>query len=119
MGARYPNPQGNLTLDIVCIDLDGTLAADVWPLAGIGKPLPAAADMLRYYWSKGWAIVIFTARPESHESRIWSWLRKNDFEKYVYNVVCGKPPAALYIDDKSWNPVEEGTWDTTRVSRTT
>ena len=112
----YPEPRGALSLDVVCIDLDGTLAEGVWPRPGVGKPLPDAEDMLRYYFKRGWAIVIHTARPWSHEETIWKWLRTNKFDQYVYNVVCGKPIAALYIDDRSWNP-EETPWDTLHVNK--
>ena len=100
---KYPNPQGNLTLDIVCIDLDGTLAESVWPVPGIGKLMSGAEDMLKFYFHKH-AITIYTARPWSHEAAIWAWLKKNKLDHMVYSVVCGKPIACLYIDDKSWNP---------------
>ena len=103
---RFPNPQGDMTFDVVCIDLDGTLAADAWPNPWIGEVLPEAEDMLRFYHFTRFAITIYTARPWSHEATIWAWLKKNGLDQYVYNVVCGKPPAALYIDDKSWNPTK-------------
>ena len=101
---EYPNPQGNRSLDIVCLDLDGTLAEDVWPQPWIGKLLPEGRTILKHYSDTGWAVVIHTARPWSHQDRVWEWLASNGLDNMVYDVVCGKPPAALYIDDKAWNP---------------
>lgn len=114
---QYPDPQSALTLDIVCVDLDGTLAEAVWPDSSVGKPLPRAKTMLKHYYTKGWAVIIFTARPWSHRQRVWDWLEANGLSQYVYDVQCGKPAAALYIDDRAWNPVEEGKWDTTHVNK--
>lgn len=89
-------------VNTVCVDLDGTLAEDVWPSAEIGEPIEKGIEMLKHYRSLGYAIVIYTARPKSHEQSIWGWLYEHELENYVYDVQTGKPLACLYIDDRGW-----------------
>lgn len=86
----------------VCIDLDGTLAANVWPATHIGNALADGVDALLHYVEQGYEVVVYTARPDSHRERIWSWLRRNGLENAVYDVVTGKPNAGVYLDDRAW-----------------
>lgn len=89
-------------VNTICVDLDGTLAEDTWPSAYIGDPIPEGIEMLRHYSALGFAMVIFTARPHSHEQAIWNWLFEHELEDLIYHVQTGKPLACLYIDDRGW-----------------
>ena len=88
----------------VVFDLDGTLAEDAWPSPRIGKVIPKGERMLRHYSEAGYEVAVYTARPRSHRLAIWNWLRENDLEHLVYDVVTDKPVAGLYIDDRAFNP---------------
>jgi hypothetical protein len=89
------------------MDFDGLLAEGTWPSPRIGKPIGRGIAILIYYANQGREIIIHTARPESHKERIWAWLRMSSLQDHVYDVVCGKPVADIYIDDKAWNPWKE------------
>lgn len=89
-------------VNTICVDLDGTLAEDTWPESRIGAPIPEGIEMLKHYRALGFAIVIFTARPESHGEKIWNWIYDHELEELVYDVQTGKPLACLYIDDRGW-----------------
>lgn len=91
-------------ISVVAIDLDNTLAEGTWPSPEVGEPISQGIELLKFYRSIGFEIVIHTARPQSHAFRIWQWLRDHGLDALVYDVVCGKPRADLYIDDKAWNP---------------
>jgi hypothetical protein len=91
----------------VVMDFDGLLAEGTWPSPRIGKPIGRGIAILIYYANQGREIIIHTARPESHKERIWAWLRMSSLQDHVYDVVCGKPVADIYIDDKAWNPWKE------------
>jgi hypothetical protein len=91
----------------VVIDFDGTIAEGVWPSPRIGKPMGRGIAILIYYASQGREVIVHTARPESHRERIFAWLRMAGLQDHVYDVVCNKPVADLYIDDKAWNPWKE------------
>lgn len=88
----------------VVFDLDGTLAEATWPSNHVGAPIQEGVELLLEYASRGYAIVIHTARPPSHEGRIWEWLREIGLGNVVFNVVCGKPLGCMYVDDRSFRP---------------
>lgn len=88
----------------VVFDLDGTLAVSVWPESRIGAAMQDGVDALLHYVEEGYEVVIWTSRPASHEERIWRWLRDHGLENAVYDVVCGKPQAGLYLDDRAVTP---------------
>lgn len=93
-------------LHVVAFDLDGTLAKDTWPSPTIGEPIEDGIKMAKHYWQQGYQIIIYTARPASHREDIEMWLFSNELG-FVYDVVCDKPSAWLYVDDRSYNPKEE------------
>lgn len=112
MNAPEPHPK----MERVAFDFDGILAENTWPSPAIGEPIQDGIDLLLHYHAQGLEIVIYTARPQSHEKRIWWWLEWYGLHEKVYDVVCGKPVAGLYIDDRAWNPTKEEGWPETRVS---
>ena len=98
---EYPEPEEGLQW--VMVDLDGTLAEGVWPNDHIGAPLPHAEEMLEHYYYD-YRIAIYTARGWNDLHKIEAWLKETRLGDWVDAVICGKPVAGLYIDDRSWNP---------------
>lgn len=90
--------------DRVAFDLDGTLAVNVYPRTHVGAAIKEGIDALLHYVEQGYEIVIYTSRPESHRERIWDWLREQRIAHRVYDVVCNKPHAGLYLDDRAHKP---------------
>lgn len=88
----------------VVFDLDGTLAEATWPSNHVGAPIQEGIELMLEYSSRGYAIVVYTARPASHEARIWRWLEELNLQNVVFNVVCGKPLGCMYVDDRSFRP---------------
>jgi hypothetical protein len=98
----YPEP--SRSVPAVCFDFDGTLTTDTWPRPEIGAPIPEGIAALRHFYDEGFSVFIHTARPESHKSEIVFWLAQQGVKRCVYDVICGKPIADLYVDDRSWHP---------------
>lgn len=96
-----PPPVEKAKSHYVVFDLDGTLAEDTFPKPHIGRPIDKGVRWLRHYAEAGHAITIYTARPESHATNIWNWLGEHGLDEFVYHVVCGKPLAGLYVDDRA------------------
>jgi hypothetical protein len=102
MNAPEPTPtDGKLP---IVFDLDGTLAEATWPSNHVGKPIEEGIELLLEYSSRGYAIIIQTARPASHEARIWRWLEELGLQNVVFDVMCGKPLGCLYVDDRAFRP---------------
>lgn len=89
------------------VDLDGTLAESVWPEKGIGKPIKRNVVKLRELHTRGWKIVIHTARGWEDYELIESWLRYYDLP--FSRIVCGKILAQIYIDDRARH-AEDSHW---------
>jgi hypothetical protein len=89
-------------LNIICFDFDGVLAEETWPNPVIGKPIAEGLELLHGYASKGYGLIIHTARPASHAPAIWTWLQAQHVKHLVHDVVTGKPRANLYIDDRGF-----------------
>jgi hypothetical protein len=98
---NFPRPPDGY--DWVCIDLDGTLAERVWPEVFIGDPLPQAHSLIEYYQEAGHKVMIYTARSWQDYRLIEGWFEEWGLPK-PDAIVCGKPVAALYIDDRGWCP---------------
>lgn len=95
------------SLKWAAVDLDGTLATDVWPDPGIGEPIRVNVLKVRELVKSGWKIVIHTARGwESYET-IEAWLHHNGVP--FSRIVCGKLLAGIYVDDRNVDP-REASW---------
>lgn len=96
--------KSRLTADLLwyAIDLDGTLAEDIWPEDGIGHPIPEAVKYCNQVISDGGKIAIWTARPWVDYEAIERWL--NDHGIPWHKIVCGKLLAKVYVDDKAIKP---------------
>ena len=99
-----PDPE-HLALNSVALDFDGMLVENNWPSPEFGAPIKEGAAILAHY-SQDNAVVIYTSRPASHKPAIWAWLKMHGLEGFVYDVQTDKLKAALYIDDRAWNPWE-------------
>lgn len=88
----------------ICVDFDGVLAESEWPSPEIGPCIQQGVHILLMAEELGYEVIIYTARPASHEARIWEWLKDEGLYGLVYDVVTGKPVADLYVDDKAYNP---------------
>lgn len=94
-------PSVNGHVERVCFDLDGTLAETLYPTRRlVGEPISEGVALLNHYAGMGYSIVIHTSRPSVDEPFIWEWVQKWNLP--VDKIVCGKPLAALYVDDKGW-----------------
>lgn len=90
----------------IVFDLDGTLAESTYPEPHVGRAITGMVNLARRYHNEdNREIIIHTARPESHKDLIWNWVYMNGLETVIYDVICGKPRAALYVDDRGWNPL--------------
>ena len=107
-----PPPDASVLRAEVMFDLDGTLAENTWPDHHIGAPILSMVDLLKKYRSEGFAVSIFTSRPEDHRSAIQDWLWKHHLENDIYRIITEKPAYGLLIDDRSHNP-----WHTTLPSK--
>ena len=97
----YPQPKPGVGLKTICVDLDGMLAEPTWPSPKIGAPIQVAVDAAIAARNDGWEMVILTARPESHKTEIKLWLLDHGLSDVFYDVICGKPRAAAYWDDRA------------------
>jgi len=116
----YNNLQNYENSNQIAIDFDGVIHMNskgfhdgtVYDL-----PVEGAIESLKELSSKGFDIVLFTAkvkpdRPlvngKTGSELVWEWLSKHKIDKYIKEVTCEKPRALCYIDDKA---IEFKTWD--------
>lgn len=116
----YNNLQDYENSNQIAIDFDGVIHMNskgfhdgtVYDL-----PVEGAIESLKELSSKGFDIVLFTAkvkpdRPlvngKTGSELVWEWLSKYKIDKYIKEVTCEKPRALCYIDDKA---IEFKTWD--------
>ena len=81
-------------------DLDKTLAEQVWPEPGIGKPIKQSVDYLKQRAELGYKPIIFTSRASSEYKDISQWL--DDHEIPFKWIITGKPLMNRYYDDKNF-----------------
>lgn len=99
---QYARDKPTRELKWVGMDLDGTLAHQVWPIRGIGPPVTqAVAECIRIRAAR-MKIVIHTSRPWTDYENIERWL--NDHGIPWDHIQCGKPLYAAYFDDKAVRP---------------
>lgn len=103
-GRPFGYPAVPVGYEWVCVDFDGTICERVWPDIGMGEPIPAGIDALKHYKDRGYFIAIYTARSWNDHDKIVGWLREQGLDGWVDTVICGKPVAGLYIDDRAWEP---------------
>lgn len=89
-----------LEAQTICIDIDHTICRSDGPdQYGDATCIDGAADAIRDLRARGWIVVLYTARHFNHWQTTTDWLRREGFE--YDQLVFGKPPARLYIDDRA------------------
>lgn len=101
MKFKAPEPLTEDGLKWAATDLDGTLAHSIWPELGIGEPIWKNIGKMNELIDEGYKIVIHTSRHWSDYEMIEQWLEHYNIP--VTKIVCGKPLAKMYIDDKAIN----------------
>ena len=106
-----PLPEPRSELLWVCVDLDQTLAEGMWspsnPCRDIGLPITANVAKARQVHRAGYKIVVHTSRPWTDYEAVEQWLGYWDVPwRYIQ---CGKPLAALYVDDRGRHS-ESASW---------
>lgn len=90
---------GPSELKWIAVDLDGTIAEQVWPETGIGAPIERNLRKLDELDAFGWTIVVHTSRGWEHHKAIEDWLMDQGVQ--YSHVVCGKLLAHRYVDDRN------------------
>jgi hypothetical protein len=86
----------------LAIDFDGVLSAYTgWKgdMAPLDPPLPGAIEFLEACVAHGFAVTIFTTRPEQLVSE-WLEAHAPQIGYSQIGITNKKPPAWLYIDDR-------------------
>lgn len=83
------------------IDLDGTLARQIWPEVGIGEPIDENIAKMIEVYDAGYKIMIHTSRPWSDYEMVRGWLKEYNLLSMVKEIQCGKPLYLKYVDDKA------------------
>lgn len=81
------------------VDLDNTLAHQIWPDPGIGEPIEKNIKKLQAVIDAGYDVFIYTARHWGDYRQIQRWLRKHKIP--VKGIICGKPLTYRFVDDKA------------------
>lgn len=87
------------------IDLDDTLAYQIWPEEGIGDPIPENIEKLYKVIEAGYKAQIYTSRPWSDYELIRGWVELHNLP--ISRIICGKPLGHKIVDDKNINAAEE------------
>lgn len=113
---KWEPPPERTRLKWAGVDLDGTLAENVWRPGSdpreIGAPIERNVRKLHAMVDAGYKIFIHTSRPWEQYENIQLWL---DRHRVPYREIqCGKPLYACYVDDRavhadapSWIPVTD------------
>lgn len=91
---------------MVCVDLDGTLAKSIGVKHGTGEIGPVnepVAEVVRQMFRAGYYICVFSCRTWSELNPVVLWCVRNGVPVNDY-FLASKPPAILFIDDRSVNP---------------
>ena len=89
-------------------DLDKTIADNTGhPEYLLTKPMPGAREALIKLESRGFKIIIYTARPWNDYEKIENFMLYHDLP--FRRIICGKPLFFRVIDDR--NIEFDGDWD--------
>lgn len=104
----YQEPPNDAQLLTAIVDFDGTLAENIWEPGQtktfIGDPIEHGINQVNNLRTKGYQIVIFTARSWQDHGMIVAWLLAHEVP--FDQVVCGKPLGTIYVDDKAINAAQ-------------
>ena len=90
----------------IVIDIDGTICNEERTFEKIfAKPLFGVIEIINSLYESGNIIILYTARSWQEYRATKEWLKLYDV-KY-HELICGKPFADVFIDDRSCKSVEE------------
>ena len=88
---------------LIAVDLDGTICeGEFWDDFHAPKVNEAMKELMWTLYRKGAHLVIYTARQPKHYPITHAWLIAHEIPFHGI-VMCMKPGADVYIDDKSIN----------------
>ena len=112
---RYEAHPATLSGELMtaAVDFDGTLAVSLWtednPTTEIGPAISLNLVKARDLHRAGYNIVIYTSRNWEDEPALRAWLVRHEVP--FSSILCCKPLAAMYIDDRAvhsseanWSP---------------
>jgi len=120
---EYDKKQENENKNQLAIDFDGVIhknSRGYYDGTVYDIPMEGTKKALKLL-SKQYILIIFTckAKPDrplingkTGTELVWEWLGKYKLDIYIKDVVCEKPRAAYYIDDKG---IEFESWDKTII----
>ena len=101
-------PISHKNLSWIGVDLDKTLAENTdYPDFKLLKPIKGAVEAMEKLNSKGWKIIVYTARPWGDYQMIENWLDK--YKIPFRRIVCGKVLLRFLVDDRAIG--FRGDWD--------
>ena len=118
----YDELQHHQNKNQVAIDFDGVIHLNSKGFHDgtvYDVPVEGSIDAIKWFHSKGYDIVIFTAkvkpdRPlvngKSGKELVWEWLAKYEIHTYIKEITCEKPRALVYIDDRG---IRFNSWEET------
>lgn len=98
---------------IYCFDLDGVVCATNGTDYKNAKPVKSVIKKINHLYNSGHIILIYTGRgmgtlkgnlKKVHDT--WYKVTKNQLKSWglcYHQLILGKPPADIYIDDKAMN----------------
>lgn len=95
---------------VIVVDLDGTICEELPTFERYAaRPLPDAKRRLEALRLAGYRILVYTARSWPEYQMTYDWLR--DHEMPFDLLICGKPVAYRWVDDRSVRTLEEAVAD--------
>jgi 7-cyano-7-deazaguanine synthase in queuosine biosynthesis len=99
---RHFKVQNSYDRPALAVDLDGVLAISDHE-GGLRAPHEPMLQLVNRLRSRGWYVIVWSARPASHHPLVQAWLTRFGIE--VDQIALGTKPAAdLFIDDKGLLP---------------
>jgi len=95
----------------VAIDVDGTIAEPSWVPGElnfvVGAPIAENIKKLEQVVEAGYKIVLYTARPWSHQQLLEAWCEKHIPQIPIRAIICGKLLFIQLVDDRAINAMAD------------
>ena len=110
---NWKNKQDKAVQEVLAIDFDGVIHKNSLGFHDgtvYDEPLPGAIDAI-VELSKNYRIILYTFKGHPDRPLVngkdgvtltWDWLKSHNIDKYIEDIVWGKPNAKVYIDDKGY-----------------
>tara|TARA_B100000287_G_scaffold405595_1_gene429297 strand:- start:2636 stop:4690 length:2055 start_codon:yes stop_codon:yes gene_type:complete len=109
----WDKEQSKVTKDVIAIDFDGVIHKNSKGYHDgtiYDEPVDGAIESIKKL-SETYKIVLFTFKGHPKRPLVngkdgielcWDWLKMNEIDTYIDDIVWGKPNAKIYIDDKGY-----------------